>query len=49
MASQPRHHCGVIDFAAALTAEVSRSQDYDLFDLLPTHRSSIGYRRGRTK
>ncbi|MDE2682533.1 MAG: hypothetical protein OXI54_00065 [Chloroflexota bacterium] len=47
-ASQPRHHGGVINFAAALTAEVARSQDYDLFDLLPTHRSSIGYRRGRT-
>ena len=32
----------------ALTAEVARSPDHDLFDLLPTHRSSIGYRRGRT-
>ena len=27
---------------------MSRSPDHDLFDLLPTHRSSIGYRRGRT-
>jgi len=48
LASQPRHHCGVVNFAASLTAEVSRSPDHDLFDLLPTHRSSIGYRRGRT-
>ena len=31
-----------------LAAEVARSPDHDLFDLLPTHRSSIGYRRGRT-
>ena len=43
-----RHHGGVTNFAASLTAEVSRSPDHDLFDLLPTHRSSIGYRRGRT-
>ena len=48
LASQPRHHGGVINFAAALTTEVSRSPDHDLFDLLPTHRSSIGYRRCRT-
>ena len=48
LASQPRHHGGVVNFAAALTAEVARSPDHDLFDLLPTHRSSIGYRRGRT-
>ncbi|MYC32736.1 MAG: hypothetical protein F4X64_06125, partial [Chloroflexi bacterium] len=48
LASQPRHHGGVTDFAASLTAEVARSQDYDLFDLLPTHRSSIGYRCNRT-
>ena len=39
-----RHHAGVTGFAAALSAEVARSPDYDLFDLLPTHRSSIGYR-----
>ena len=47
LASQMRHHWGVINFAASLTAEVARSPDHDLFDLLPTHRSSIGYRRGR--
>ena len=44
LASQMRHHAGVIDFAAALSAEVARSPDHDLWDLLPTSRSSIGYR-----
>ena len=44
LASQLRHHEGVTGFAAALTAEVARSPHYDLFDLLPTSRSSIGYR-----
>ena len=48
LSSQMQHHSGVTGFAAALTAEVARSPDHDLFDLLPTHRSSIGYRRGRT-
>ncbi len=48
LAAQPRHHEGVTNFAAALSAEVSHSPDHDLFDLLPTHRVSIGYRRGRT-
>ena len=44
LASQLRHHAGVIEFAAGLSAEVSRSTDHDLWDLLPTSRSSIGYR-----
>ena len=44
LASQLRHHDGVTGFAAALSAEVARSPDHDLFDLLPTSRSSIGYR-----
>ena len=44
LASQMRHHAGVVDFAAALSAEVSRSPAHDLWDLLPTSRSSIGYR-----
>ncbi len=44
LASQPRHHAGVTGFAAALSADVARSPDHDLFDLLPTSRSSIGYR-----
>ena len=48
LASQTRHHSGVTGFAAALSAEVTHSPDYDLFDLLPTPRSSIGYRCHRT-
>ena len=48
LASQMRHHAGVIDFAAGLSAEVARSPDHDLFDLLPTSRSSIGYRHDWT-
>ena len=44
LASQLRHHAGVIDFASALSAEVANSPDHDLWDLLPTSRSSIGYR-----
>ena len=44
LASQSQHHAGVTCFAAALSAEVARSPHYDLFDLLPTSRSSIGYR-----
>ena len=44
LASQLRHHAGVTDFAATLSAEVARSPDHDLWDLLPTSRSSIGYR-----
>ena len=44
LASQLRHHAGVTGFAAALSTEATRSPDHDLFDLLPTSRSSIGYR-----
>jgi len=44
LSSQMRHHAGVVDFAAALSTDVATSADYDLWDLLPTHRSSIGYR-----
>ena len=44
LASQSRHHAGVTGFVAALAAEVAHSPDHDLFDLLPTSRSSIGYR-----
>ena len=48
LASQMRHHAGVTSFAATLSAGAARSTDYDLFDLLPTHRSTIGYRHDRT-
>ena len=47
LASQLRHHAGVVDFAAALSAEVARSPVHDLWDLLPTSRSSIGYHYDR--
>ena len=43
LATQPAHQAGLTDFAAALTAAVSRSPDYELFDLLPTARSATGY------
>ncbi len=43
LATQPAHQAGLTDFAAALTAEVSRAPDYELFDLLPTARSAVGY------
>ena len=48
LASQLRHHAGVVGFAASLSAEVALSSDYGLWDLLPTHRSSIGYRHDQT-
>ena len=44
LASQMRHHAGVTGFTAALSAEAARSPDHDMWDLLPTSRSSIGYR-----
>ena len=43
LAAQPAHQAGLTDFAAALTAAVSRSPDCELFDLLPTARSATGY------
>ena len=44
IASQMEHHDGLTGFAAALSAEAARSQEYGVLDLLPTPRSSIGYR-----
>ena len=41
--SQMEHHDALTGFAAALSAEASRSRDYGILDLLPTSRSSIGY------
>ena len=43
LAAQPEHQAGLTDFAAALVAEVGRAPDYELFDLLPTARSAVGY------
>ncbi len=41
--SQLEHHNGITDFAAALMAEAALSPDYEVLDLLPTSRSTIGY------
>ncbi len=46
IASQMEHHDAITGFAAMLTAEAARSNnhDYEVFDLMPTSRSSVGYR-----
>ena len=38
------HQYGITGIAAALSAEVARSKGHYLLELLPTSRSSIGYR-----
>ena len=44
LASQRDHQRGIVGFAARLSAEVAEQPDeYELFDLLPTHRSQISY------
>ncbi|MDE0101196.1 MAG: replication-relaxation family protein [Bryobacterales bacterium] len=43
LASQHDHQRGITEFAARLCAEVGRDPDYELLDLLPTHRSQITY------
>ena len=42
--SQLDHQDAITGIAAALSAEVARSDDHHLLELLPTFRSSIGYR-----
>ncbi len=42
--SQMSHQDAINTVAAALSAEVARSKDHHLLELLPTSRSSIGYR-----
>ncbi len=42
--SQLEHQDAINTVAAALSAEVARSKDHHLLELLPTSRSSIGYR-----
>ena len=46
IASQEKHQAGITDFAAQLSAEVARSPNHELLDLLPTQRSQISYRTG---
>ena len=48
MATQMDHHDAVTGFAAALTAEAARSEAYEVFDLQPTSRSTIGYKHNDT-
>ena len=43
MASQLHRQDAITGFGAAMSAETARSQDYELLELLPTSRSSIGY------
>lgn len=44
LASQRDHQSGIVGFAARLSAEVAADpEEYELFDLLPTHRSQISY------
>ena len=43
IASQMDHHDAVTGFAATITAEAARSDAYEVFDLQPTSRSTIGY------
>ncbi len=43
LASQTDHQQGITEFAARLAAEVTRHPDYELLNLLPTHRSQITY------
>ena len=42
--SQMEHQDAINTIAAALSAEVAKSKDHFLLELLPTSRSSIGYR-----
>ncbi len=44
--SQAEHQWGITEFAARLSAEVGHDPDYELLDLLPTHRSQITYWQG---
>ena len=46
--SPPFTHHAVTTFAATLTAEVARTEAYEVFDLQPTSRSTIGYKHNDT-
>jgi len=43
LASQADHQQGITEFVARLSAEVAHDPDYELLDMLPTHRSQITY------
>ena len=44
LASQREHQRGIAGFFDLLYSQVAYSPDYELLDLLPTHRSQISYR-----
>ena len=44
IAGQRAHQRGIAEFFNMLCSEAEHSQDYELLDLLPTHRSQIAYR-----
>ncbi len=46
--SQMEHNDAVTNFAAAVAAEVAGSEAYEVFDLQPTSRSTIGYKHNDT-
>lgn len=48
IASQRTHQWGIAGFFDTLCSEVEYTQDYELLDLLPTHRSQIAYRCDET-
>ena len=41
--SQLEHQTGITNFTASLMAEAAHAPHCDVFDLMPTHRSTIGY------
>ena len=43
LASQQDHQDAIATTSAMFTAEAARSRDYQLLEMLPTHRSSVGY------
>ncbi len=49
IASQHDHQRGITEFAAMLSAEVAQDPDYEILDLLSTHRSQISYEHGGTR
>ena len=46
--SQMEHNDAVTNFAAAVAEEVAGSEAYEVFDLQPTSRSTIGYKHNDT-
>lgn len=49
IANQLSHQSGITELAAAISTEVARSPEHELFDLQPTSRSSVAYRHKRKR